>query len=176
MKTGKIILTIVFVWLFSVPVLAEQDILSSIPQDAFGFVAAKSPQALFDNLCEIVPPLKDLDKSDDPVALIKEHLGDVNLNAPVVLVILPFERFADLDDDRPPIALLFSAADPQAVIEAHKAKVDDQPSESQDLPPGLTRIEDGYMGVKNGFIVFAPTSDSAAALLAGQGFDGSRQV
>ena len=164
MGTGKIILSGLYLALLSVPALAEQDILSSIPQDAFGFAAVKSPQALFDNLAEIIPPLKDLDESEDPMAQIKKHLGDVNLNAPAALVILSFEEFSDFDDDGPPIAFLLSAENPQAILEARKAE--DQPF---DLPPGVIQIEAGYMGIKDGFIVFAPEPEHIAAVLTGQG-------
>ena len=61
------------------------------------------------------------------------------------------------------MALLLSAVDAKAVVEAHQAQGTDEL-----LPPGVVKVANGYLAVKQGFVVFAPTADDAAAVLAAQ--------
>ncbi len=138
---------------------AVPGILSAIPADAYGFAATNNLQASYDNIVLFVQALGLPMPDENKLLAIQENIGQVDLNGPAAAILLDPQKFS------PPLALLFSAADAQAVFEAHQAKAQDS---DEALPAGVVKGPDGYLAVKHGFVVYAPQADQVAAVLAGQ--------
>ncbi len=170
MKIRLIILTVFCLLLSCTLALGQADVLSSVPGDAYGFAAVKDPQGIVDQFKLLVPVLAEEDDFKDPLAPIRQVLGDVDLTGPVAVVMLKFD---ESDMDERPIAFLISAADPGAVLQSHKDKAS---ADEEQLPPGVVKIsaqdlinEDIYLAVKGNFVVVAFEPDMAGALANGQG-------
>ncbi len=161
MKATLTISTVLCLLLICTAATAQPDILSAVPADAFGFIATKNLQASYDNIMLFVEATGLHLPEENPLSAVQENLGQVNLNGPAAIILLDPEKFAE-----PPIALLFSAADAQAIFKAHQAKPQDT---DEELPPGVVKGGNGYVAVKNGFVVFSPKADHAVAVLSGQG-------
>ncbi|MCK4850535.1 MAG: hypothetical protein KAT11_04245 [Phycisphaerae bacterium] len=150
--------------------VGQTDILSSVPADAYGFAAVKSPQAIVDRLKLLLPVLEEHPVFKDPLAPIRQVLGDVDFTGPAAVVMLKFD---ESDMDERPIALLISAANAGAVLQSHKDKAG---AGEEQLSQGIVKIsaqdligEDLYLAVKGDFVVVAFEPDMAAALANGQG-------
>ncbi|MCK4851102.1 MAG: hypothetical protein KAT11_07115, partial [Phycisphaerae bacterium] len=139
---------------------AVPDILSAIPADAYGFIATKNLQASYDNIMLFAKALGVPTPDLNVLLAVEENLGQVDLNGPAAVVLLDPQKFPE-----PPIVLLFSASDPQAVFNVHQANAE---GTDEELPPGVVKGADGYVAVKQGFVVFAPEADNVAAVLAEQ--------
>ena len=135
-------------------------IFSAVPADAFGFIATGNLQASYDNIMLFAKALGAPVPPENQLLAIQEHLGQIDLNGSAAAILLDPQKFSE------PVALLFSAADARAVFEAHQAKAPD--IDEEDLPAGVIKAPDGYLAVKNGFIVFAPQAEQVAAVLASQ--------
>ena len=168
MKTRLIISALLALLLASTIALGQADVLSSVPADAYGFAAAKSPQGVIDQIKQLLPFLAEANPDfEDPLAPLLQILGDVDFNGPIAVVLLKFDE-SDLNG-QPPIVFLISAADPDAVLQAHLAKAG--PSEEQ-LPDGIAKIsaqdpidEDLYLAVKGDFVVVAMSPKWAQVVL-----------
>lgn len=160
MKTKPIFLSVVCVLLVCVPASGQEDILSAIPADAYGFVATKNLQASYDNIMLFARAIGAPAPKDNKLLPIRNNFGEIDLNGPAAVVLLDPQKFSE-----PPVAVLLSAADAEAVFQTHKAKALDT---NVDLPAGVIKGPGGYLAVKRGFVVFAPKADHAAAVLASQ--------
>ncbi|NIA07041.1 MAG: hypothetical protein GWP14_05310 [Actinobacteria bacterium] len=153
-------LAVVCLLFISLSAAAQPDILSAVPGDAYGFVATKSLQGSYDKIMAFaeamgLPPL-----ADNKLLAIQEHVGDVDLDGPAVIILLDPQQFSSQ-----PVALLLSAADAQGVLDNYISEAEGSDIE---LPPGVVKGDDGYLAVKNGFVVFTPKPEQAAAVLASQ--------
>ncbi len=143
-----------------VPAAGQSDILSAIPADAYGFVATNDLQASYDNVMLFAKAIGAPVPEDNKLLPIQNNIGEIDLNGPAAIILLDPQKFSE-----PPVALLFSAADAKAVFRTHQAKA---PDTDEELPLGVVKVANGYVAVKNGFVVFAPKADHAVAVLAGQ--------
>ncbi len=167
MKTRLMISALLALLLACTLALGQADVLSSVPADAYGFVAVKSPQGVVDQIKQLIPILAEQADFKDPFAPLRQVLGDVDLAGPAAVVLLKFD-----ESDRgkqPPIVFLISAADPGAVLQAHLARA--TPSEEQ-LPDGMVKIsaqdpidKDLYLAVKGDFVVVALSPKWAQVVL-----------
>ena len=94
--------------------------LSAVPGDACVFATVKSPQGIIDKFKELMPDLEELEEPlKDPLAPIREVLGDVDLAGPAAVIVTDMEN---LEEDEPPIVFVLSAADAEAVVASHREK------------------------------------------------------
>ncbi len=149
--------------------LGQADVLSSVPADAYGFVAVKSPQGIVDQIKLLVPVLAEEEDFKDPLAPIRQVLGDVDFTGPAAVVMPDCQKFPESEM---PIAFLISAADAGAVLQSHK----DNAPMGGELPEGVVMVatqdktvEYIYLAVKGEFVVVAFEPDMAAELANGQG-------
>ncbi len=179
MKATLTISTILSILLICTPAIAQEAtldaitastgppapaILLAIPGDAYGFIATKDLQASHDNIMLFVQALGMPLPNENNLLAIQEHLGEIDLNGPAAAILLDPQKFSSKGG---PIVLLFSAADAQAVFKTIQANVE-ATGMDEDLPAGVIKAPDGYLAVKNGFVVFAPQVDNIAAVLASQ--------
>ncbi|MCK4850138.1 MAG: hypothetical protein KAT11_02245 [Phycisphaerae bacterium] len=160
MKTTLTFLTVLCLLPVCVPATGQSDILSAIPADAYGFVATNDLQASYDNIMLFAKAIGAPVPEDNKLLPIQDNVGEVDLNGPAAVVLLDPQKFSE-----PPVALLLSAADAKAVFQAHQANAEET---DEELPPGVVKGADGYIAVKNGFVVYAPKADHVVAVLAGQ--------
>ena len=161
MRTRVTSLAVVCLLFISLPAVGQPDIFSAVPGDAYGFVATKSLQGSYDKIMAFARAMGVPVPPDNKLLAIQEHVGEIDLNGPAAIILLDPQKYSG-----EPIALLLSAADDaQTILESHKAET--EPSDDE-LPAGVVRGADGYLGVKNGFVVFAPKAEQAAAVLASQ--------
>ena len=155
--TSVVVICLLFI---SLSAVAQPDILSAVPGDAYGFVATNSLQGSYDKVMTFAQAMGLPVQGPNKLLAIQEHVGDVDLDGPAAIVLLDPQKFPDQ-----PIVLLFSAADAKAVIEGYGTQAEDSDLE---LPAGVVKGDGGYLAVKNGFVVFSPQAEQAAAVLASQ--------
>lgn len=135
-------------------------IFLALPADSYGFAATSNLQASYDNIMAFGQALGAPVPPENQLLALQEMLGEIDLNGSAAAILLDPRIFPK------PVALLLSAADAQAVFQAQQAKAGDA---DEDLPAGVVKFDDDdYVGVKNGFIVYAPQADNVAAVLASQ--------
>ena len=153
-------LAVVCLLLISLPAVAQQDIISAVPGDAFGFAATNNLQGSYDKLMALgaamgipVPP-------ENQLLALQELVGDIDLNGPAAIILLDPEAFDE------PVALLLSATDTQAVFQSRQADAEDAEA---GLPSGVLKLGyDAFLGVKGDFVVFAPGAEQASAVMASE--------
>ena len=131
------------------------DIFSAVPGEAYGFVATKNLQGSYENIMAFIEGIGAPAPSENFLEAISEHVGDVDLTGPAAVVLLNPEEYGDEG-----VVLLFSAADAAAVVREQGET--NAESNDEDLPEGVVRGDDGYMAVKDGFVIYAPEAELAA--------------
>ena len=160
MRSRVTSLAVVCLLSISLTAAAQQDIFSAVPADAYGFVATKSLQGSYDKIMTFAQAMGLPAPTENQLLAIQEHVGDIDLNGPAAIILLNPQKFSG-----EPIALLFSAADAESVLESYSTQAEGSDIE---LPAGVAKGDDGYLAVKNGFVVFAPKLEQVAAVLASQ--------
>ena len=140
---------------------AEDGILSVIPADAYGFVATNNLQGSYDNVMLFVQALGLPIPRANILLTIQEHVGEIDLDAPGAIILLDVDEMSE-----PKAALLLSAVDAKAVVESHRATAR---GVGEEMPPGVVKIDVGYLAATQGFVVLGPNADDVASVLAGQG-------
>jgi len=165
----------------------EKDVLKLIPEDAWGFVIARSLKTIDEKAVLLKDTLGlPIPAPVTPMALGMLNLGDtVDMTKPVCMVVMDVQKSGGFDRAN---VVLVPATDPKALIEKLAAPPEGEATEGEEkeeLPKGITKCmvmgQPGYAAVKEKYVVFGASHECVANVMkadktAGAGLDKARRT